>query len=57
MVILSKLKTKLKGYKNSNEKIQQTCKQFNYLAKSEAVYEYVVLLATGAVNRICFDYR
>lgn len=57
MVILSKLKTKLKGYKNSNEKIQQTCKQFNYLAKSEAVYEYVVLLATGAVNRMRFDYR
>lgn len=57
MVILSELKTKLKGYKNSNEKIQQTCKQLNYSAKSGAVYEYLVLLAAGAVNRTRFGYR
>lgn len=55
MVILAELKTKLKGYKKV---IKNTANmQKIQLLKSEAVYEYVVLPATGAVNWRCFDYR
>lgn len=56
MVILAELKTKLKGYKKSNEKNTANVQKIQLL-KSEAVYEYVVLPATGAVNWRCFDYR